>query len=128
MVLRATTQLKGSNGNRGPHPIVRPAAIIAKSAGTLLKNGTGAATVKITKSTSLPAKKVTLKALAIPAKKKIAEPVKKIVVKPLVNNSKVVPVKKKSSEPVKKVVSTKPAAKKIVKSKKMDIIPVKKTN
>jgi S1-C subfamily serine protease len=128
MVLRATTQLKGSNGNNGPHAIVRPATVIAKSAGTLLKNRTGAVTVKITKSTPLPAKKVTVKALIIPAKKKITEPVKKIVAKPLVKSSKVAPLKKKSAEPVKKIAPTKSVVKKTVKSKKLEIIPVKKTN
>ncbi|MEI6521064.1 MAG: trypsin-like peptidase domain-containing protein [bacterium] len=117
MVLRATTQLRGSKGNSGPHAIVRPAAVIAKSAGALLKGSTGSTTVKIGKIS--PSKNVTKtitgKTIFIPGTKKAATPVKKKAaanVKPIAG----------------KTPAKKPAAKKVEKTKKMEIVPVKKTN
>ncbi len=132
MVLRATTMLKGSKGNSGPHAIVRPAAVIVKSAGALLKNSAGATTVKIIKSKPLPEKKITVKVkniLVTPTEtKKTPKVVKKDITKKAVKKStSTAPAKKSTVKPaVKKTAAAKD--KKLVKAKKLEVIPVKKIN
>jgi S1-C subfamily serine protease len=108
MVLRATTMLRGSNGNNGPHAIVRPAAVILKSAGTLLGK---APAVKTSKSPTKPVKKSTVKPAAPAVKKSTTAPAKKA------------PAAKKTT-----AAPAKTAAPKAVTTKKLEVIPVKKTN
>lgn len=110
MVLRATTMLRGSNGNNGPHAIVRPAAVILKSAGTLLGKAP-AAPVKTTNKPTTPVKKSAVKPAAPAMKKKTTVPAKKA------------PAAKKTT-----ATPAKPAAPKTATTNKMEVIPVKKKN
>ncbi len=147
MVLRAMTALRGSNNNNGPHAIVRPAGIILKSAGGLLKKSDKTVAKVIVPATDKKLKApIKVKAIkeksnddATVIKKKAVKVADKKITKKTtadksavnkkVNNDKPV-VKKNVKETGKKQVDlkkqVKPSAKKVVKTNKLEVIPVKK--